>query len=140
LPDTSTDLVAPFHWQRSADSRHVVAWILARPDPGRLVLAPDGLAITLAVTSTDVKTVAPRDYYLTYLRDEPAFRYEDRLLLVDFVNGVPDRREDIGASLRALDVGVACVYRTDLRGFALLRASGYQPALTSTSYRCLTST
>jgi hypothetical protein len=139
LSDTSTDLVAPFHWQRSADSRDVVAWILARDDPG-LVLAPDGLAITLAVTSTDVKTVAPRDYYLTYLRDEPGFRFQDRLRLVDFANREPGRSDHLATALGALDVGVACVYLSDTDGFTALLAAGFRPALTSRAYRCLTAT
>jgi hypothetical protein len=138
LPDTSTALVAPFHWQRSADAREVVAWMIDRDRPDQRVLAPDGLAITVAVTTTEVKTVAPRDYYLSYLRDEPGFRFEDRLLLTDFVNEEPDRREDVRPSLQALDVGVACVYRTDLRAVAVLRAAGYEPAITSDSYACLT--
>jgi hypothetical protein len=138
LPDTSTALVAPFHWQRSADARGVVAWMIDRDRPDQRVLAPDGLAITVAVTTTEVKTVAPRDYYLSYLRDEPGFRFEDRLLLTDFVNEEPDRREDVRPSLQALDVGVACVYRTDLRAVAVLRAAGYEPAITSDSYACLT--
>ncbi len=138
LADTSTSLVAPFHWQRSGEARDVVAWILGRDRPDQRVLAPDGLAITLAVTSTAVKTVAPRDYYLSYLRHEPGFRFEDRLLLVGFANDVPDRREDVLASLKALDVGVACVYRTDARGVAVLREAGYEPAITSRSYACLT--
>ena len=120
-----------------ADSRAMTSWILRHTKPGDVVLAPDDLAITVAVTTTDVKTVAPRDYYLSYLRDDPAFRYDDRLALVEFANNLPDRREDVGGPLRALDVRVACVYRTDIRGAALLRAAGYRRGTTTPAYRCL---
>jgi hypothetical protein len=104
------------------------------------VLAPDGLAVSLAVTTTDVKSVAPRDYYLSYLRDEPGFRYADRLLLVEFVNLVPGRREDIGDALRVLDVGLACVYRVDVRGAQVLREAGFATVLTTATYVCLNAT
>jgi hypothetical protein len=141
LSDTSTELVAPPHWQRSAEARRVVAWIIDTNGPGRRVVAPDGLAVSLAVTTTDVKAVAPRDYYLSYLRDEPGFRYEQRLLLVDLVNLAPGRLDEVGqdvaAALRDLDVGIACVYRDDVVAAARLRAAGLTPALTTPSYICL---
>jgi len=144
LSDTSTALVAPPHWQRSAEARRIIDWILDTNGPGRRVLAPDGLAVSLAVTTTDVKSVAPRDYYLSYLRDEPGFRYDERLLLVDLVNVAPGRLdeldevgEDVGGALRDLDVGIACVYRDDVVAVATLRAAGLTPALTTPSYVCL---
>lgn len=135
-PDTSTSLEPPPHWQRGDSGRAMAAWVIAHAGPGGLVLAPQGLAITVAVTSTEVKTVAPRDYYLAYLRDEPDFHYDERLRLVDFVNAAADRREDIGSPLRLLGVDVACVYRGDVRGVALLRASGYRMRHTNPTYRC----
>jgi hypothetical protein len=134
--DTSTSLHLPPHWQRGDDGRATAGWAIDRAGPGGLVLAPDGLSITVAVTTTEVKTVAPRDYYMSYLRDEPGFAYDDRLRLVEFVNEVPDRREDVGPALRALDVDVACVYRDDVRGVAVLRASGYRFVHAGETYRC----
>jgi hypothetical protein len=136
--DTSTRLVMPPHWQRGDGGRAMTAWAIKSAGPGGLVLAPDGLAITIAVTTTDVKTVAPRDYYLSYLRDEPGFQYDDRLRLVDFVNDQPWRREDIGPALRSLGVDVACAYANDVRGVALLQAAGYRVARTNPIYVCTT--
>ena len=85
--------------------------------------------------------MAPRDYYLSYLRDEPGFRYEQRLLLVDLINLAPGRLdevgEDVAAALRDLDVGIACVYRGDVVAASTLRAAGLTPALTTPSYVCL---
>jgi hypothetical protein len=140
LSDTSTELVAPPHWQRSDEARRVVDWIISTNPPGRRVLAPDGLAVSLAVTTTDVKTVAPRDYYLTYLRDVAGFRYADRLLLVDLVNEAPGRSDDVADALHALDVGVACVYRTDYLAVDALLGAGMTPALTTSAYVCLNAT
>lgn len=135
--DTSTSLVGPPHWQRTEGARVVSRWVLDHKRTGDLVLAPDGLAITIAVTTTDIKTVAPRDYYLDYLRDDPGFDYDDRLALVDFANVATDRREDVQDALADLGVDVACAYRDDLRGVVVLRAAGYAPGLTTTTYRCL---
>jgi hypothetical protein len=136
--DTSTRLAMPPHWQRGDSSRAMAAWAIDRAGPGGLVLAPDDLAITIAVTTTDVKTVAPRDYYMSYLKDEPGFQYDDRLRLVHFVNRAEGRREDIGPALSSLGVDIACVYRDDLRAMALLKASGYRVARKSPTYACFT--
>jgi hypothetical protein len=135
--DTSAHWAVPPHWQRGSDSRALTAWILRHTRSGDVVLAPDDLAITVAVTTTDVKTVAPRDYYLSYLRDDPSFDYDDRLTLVEFANDEPGRREDIVGSLQALDVRIACVYRSDARGAALLRAAGYRRGTATPGFRCL---
>lgn len=136
--DTSTTIRAPFHWQRSHSSRSVVAQILAATRPGDVVLAPDALSITTAVTTTAVKTVAPRDYYMDYLRHDPRFHYPERLALVHYVNHVGPRDiPGIAHDLRVVGVEVACTRREDRHRYAVLRAAGYHPLLTSTYYRCL---
>jgi hypothetical protein len=91
-PDTSTTLVA--HWQRGDSTRSVVDRIIEKSRPGDLVLPPDSLAITIGVT-TDLKTVAPRDYFMDYLRDVPSFRYRERITLVDFANDVGEWRQHV---------------------------------------------
>jgi len=136
--DTGTQLKPPFHWQRSYSSRIVVAHILDATRPGDLVLAPDPISITLAVTSTDVKAVAPRRYYMGYLRDAPSFRYPERLRLVDYVNDqVPADTAGIADDLDLLGVDVACVTAHDSERFDVIAAAGFRPLLTSTYYRCL---
>ena len=101
------------------------------------MLAPDGLSITVVVTQTDVKVVAPRDYYLDYLRDEPTFLYDDRLLLTRFANADPTAATpDVAPALDRLDVRAACLYRHDHVGAHLLLAAGFQRGFLSGTYRC----
>ena len=137
-PDTNTYLREPFHWQRSHASRSVVAEILRQTRPGDVVLAPDSISITLAVTTTSVKTVAPRSYYLHYLEHDPAFHYDDRAALWQFVNDVVTTPpSDLRAALRRVGVDVACTAIADTRQYDALRAAGYRPLLATSYYRCL---
>ncbi len=137
-PDTNARLEVPFHWQRSNASRSVTNWILASSRPGDVVLAPDSLAITVAVTTTDVKTVAPRDYFMDYLRDDPAFHFPERIALVHFANNVgPWRRAVVTHALEVLDVHIVCLPVEDFRRAHAVRLAGYTPALKTDSYRCL---
>jgi hypothetical protein len=136
--DTGTVFRSPFHWQRSYSSRSVTGHILAATRPGDLVLAPESLSITIAVTSTDVKTVAPRDYYMEYLQDDPSFHYSERLALVRYVNDdVPGDLPGLGHDLDVLGVDVACTHIEDADRYAALQQAGFRPLLTSTYYRCL---
>jgi hypothetical protein len=136
--DTNTELKAPFHWQRSYSTRHVTSEILAATHRGDIVLAPESLAITIAVTTTSVKTVTPRDYYMQYLRDDPTFHYPQRLTLVHFVNGLtPGDQPGIAHDLDLVGVDVACTTAIDRRRYRVIRAAGFRPLLTSTYYRCL---
>jgi hypothetical protein len=137
-PETSTSLVAPIHWQRDDSTRPVVAWIIENSRPGDFILAPDPLAITIAVTTTEIKTVAPRDYFMDYLRDVPSFRFRERITLVHFANDVGDRHQRaVTRALRELGVDVACVHADDVGRAHLLEAAGFTPALTTATYRCL---
>ncbi len=135
---TGTVLRPPFHWQRSSASRTVVAGILAATKPGDVVLAPDSLSITLAVTSTDVRSVAPRDYYMHYLRHERGFHYDARLKLVHFIDKkIPLDTPGILRDLSVVGVKVACTTLYEPHRYAMLRAAGYTPLLSTASYRCL---
>lgn len=136
--DTSTYLHTPIHWQRSYSSRSVVARILHATRPGDVVLAPDSVSITLAITTTSVKTVAPRDYYLHYLEREPGFHYRERLALVRYVNSEgPGDLAGLAHDLRVVRVAVACTPIEDMHRYDALAAAGYHHLFTSPSYRCL---
>jgi len=139
--DTGNQWQAPFHWERTDGSRYVAARVIQSVGPGRLVLAPDSLAITIAVTTTDVKTVAPRDYYLHYLRDVPSFHSRERLALVDFANEVgPWRQQEVSRALRVLHVDVACLATRDIRRVRGLQRAGLTPMLTTRYFECLQKT
>ena len=71
-------LELPPHWQRGSQSVDSAQRAIAAIRPGDVVLAPEELAVTIAVITTRVKTVAPRDYYMDYLKDDPSFHYEAR--------------------------------------------------------------
>lgn len=135
--DSAAEVRAPFHWQRSYSTRSVVSRILRVTRPGDKVLAPDPLSITLAVTTTAVKSVAPRDYYMHYLRDVPGFHYRARLALVHFVNDVGPEPPGLARDLRVVGVNVVCTTAVDRHRYAVLRSAGYTPLLTSSYYRCL---
>jgi hypothetical protein len=128
----------PFHWQRFDSSRSMAETAIAAAGPGGVILAPDSLSITVAVTTTDVKTVAPRDYYMYYLRDDARFHYEQRLGLVYFVNHTtPWHAAAVARDLQVVGVDVACVALPDVRRAAALRSAGFVPLAVNGSYRCL---
>jgi hypothetical protein len=136
--DTGTELRMPFHWQRYPSNRHLAGEILDAARPGELVLAPDSLAITIAVTTTAVKTVAPRDYYMYYLRDEPSFHYPQRLALVDYVNGDgPSHLPGLAEDLEVVGVDIACTLAENPVRYRALRRAGFRPLVSSAYYRCL---
>jgi hypothetical protein len=119
----------------------VVSRILQATHPGDTVLAPDPLSITLAVTTTAVKSVAPRDYYMHYLRDVPGFHYRARLALVHYVNGdSPRDTTGLARDLRIVGVQVVCTTAVDHHRYAALRSAVYTPMLASSYYRCLHAT
>jgi len=135
--DTTTTFVSPPHWQRGPSSRAAAAWLVRQATPPGTVLAPDGLSTTVVVTQTDVKVVAPRDYYLDYLSDDPDFLYEERLLLSRFANADPTAATpEVAPALDRLDVMAACLYRRDHTGAHVLLAAGYHRGFLSGTYRC----
>jgi hypothetical protein len=137
-PETGTEIRSPFHWQRTYSSRDVAARVLGAAHPGDIVLAPDALSITIAVTTTAVKTVAPRAYYMAYLEDEATFHYSERLALVRYVNDDSSRAgRGIAHDLRVVGVAVACTMRSDHHRFDVIRNAGFRPFVRSQYYRCL---
>jgi hypothetical protein len=134
---TNTSFKAPFHWQRSDSTREVAARLIAVNRPGDLVLAPSGLAITLVVTDTDVRNVAPRGYAMDRLRNVASFHYAERLVLVRFVGHLGDwRLPRVARALRVLDVSTVCVSGGDVLRAEALHTLGYRPLIDTVGYRC----
>jgi hypothetical protein len=137
-PSTGASLRAPFHWQRPPPSLTAADALLRVLPPGSRVLAPDSLSITLAVSTSEVMTVAPREYYLHYLEHDPAFHYADRLFLWGFVNDIDTAASrDLPQALGLLGVDVVCTFATDRGPYAEVRGLGYRPLLSTADYRCL---
>ncbi len=129
----------PFHWQLD-DKDRAVPGRLAKAGPLHgLLLAPKSASIATAVTTTAIKTVTPKEYYMDYLRGDPSFHFNERELLYSFVNNRPWKRRDQRALTRALatvGVAVACVDASaEGRARALLRA-GMRPYFRTPGYRC----
>jgi hypothetical protein len=135
---SGASLRAPFHWQRPPPSLTAAQRLLRVAPPGSRVLAPDSLSITLAVSTSDLTTVAPREYYLQYLEHDPSFHYADRLALWSFVNDtVTTPPHDLRGSLERVGVDVVCTFAADTRSYADVRALGYRPLVATHDYRCL---
>jgi hypothetical protein len=132
-------LVTPPHWQRGHTSIVTAAEAIAQIRPGDIILTPEDLAVTIDVMTTRVKTVAPRDYFMDYLRDDPGFHYGLRLNLIHFANseGHPTGRQ-VAKALRVLDVDEVCLRRIAYQRLLLLRGIGYQPVDSAPLYTCLT--
>jgi Family of unknown function (DUF6077) len=122
-----TVLASP-QWKRSATSLTDARIALRAVHPGDLVLAPPPVAVTIAVLTTRVKTVAPRAYLLDYLRDDTRFHYAQRLTLFEFADGLLPRSDRflVARALRALRVDEVCLPVDVPWGGQLLVAQGYR--------------
>jgi hypothetical protein len=131
-------LVPPPHWQRGHQSIAAAAQAIAHLQPGDVVLTPEDLAVTIDVMTTRVKTVAPRDYFMDYLRDDPSFHYGLRLNLIHFANreGHPTGPQ-VTKALRVLDVDEVCLRRIAYQRLLFLRGIGYQPVDSAPLYSCV---
>jgi hypothetical protein len=146
VASSGASIRAPFHWQRPPSSLTAADQVLRLAPPGSRVLAPDSLSIALAVSTTEVTTVAPREYYLQYLEHDPAFHYPERLALWHFVNDLevdpPDRFPPLSPTalsedLRRVGVDVVCTSAADTARYDELRALGLRPLMANPDYRCL---
>ncbi len=135
---SQTALSPSLHWQRPPDTRTMATEILRTAGPGALVLGPEPLSVTLAITSTDVWTVAPLTYYLAPLRDQPGFYARERRILAGFVDDVGRPRPSaVGRALEVLRIDVACVNAQDAGRYRTLLGFGFTPMARSLDYRCL---
>lgn len=134
-------LAAPPHWQRGEDSMIATAELLDVLEPGDIVLAPPDLGVTIAVTTTRVKTVAPRKYFMDYLSAEPGFDYQDRELLMDFVDPPPGSYPEpatlVRRAVQAIGVEAVCVDVEDQTKLSLLTEIGFRSTLWSAGYACV---
>lgn len=127
-------------WKRAQSSVNAAQRAVDAVNPGDLILGPQKLAVTLAVMTTEAKTVAPRDYFMDYLRDDPSFHYDERLTLVRFANWGFDREDkpEIARALTLLDVDEVCVSSRNRRAMRFLWREGYELATWSGNFRCMT--
>jgi hypothetical protein len=142
--DTNTTFAAPLHWQRSAGSQEVVEWLTTNLPDGSVVLGSNTLSITLAVTTTRLKSVAPRDYFMARLAGQPGFDHDARLLLVRLANpqdrpaGWPlPARPAVRDAVERVGVRAACLDPEQRRAVSLLEGAGLQPAVSIGDYECL---
>jgi hypothetical protein len=132
------EVIAPVHWQRAPSDLTMAADVLAATRPGDMVLANESISITIAISSTDVWTVAPRIHYLNHLRGEPGFHERARRALSHFANNRGRLRPPaVRRGLRLLSVDVACVGVDNGARLRLLRRLGFTPLARSSVYRCL---
>jgi hypothetical protein len=103
---------------------HVEAVIAERPGPGP-VLLPPGESRTLAITTTEVVAVVPRDYYIQFVQepqDEHDARYAFRRFMDPTIKDPTPRV--LSRSLEALQVSLACVPGRARAQQAALREAG----------------
>lgn len=127
-------------WKRDPAEVAVAQRAIDALRPGDTILAPQNLAVTITVMTTRVKTVAPRDYFMDYLRDEPGFRYTQRQTLWDFAAEdyvMMMDKPDVAAALNALDVDAVCLPTESGQRLAFLRDEGYRTFTLTASYTCL---
>jgi hypothetical protein len=125
-------------WKRPADSVADARRAVAAVDPGDVILAPKTLAVTIDVMTTTVKTVAPRAYYMDFLRDDPTFHFGARSTLEALVNGGPLRSagKTVGRALKLLNVREVCLAVETTRRAQLVISQGYRMAFQSEDWRC----
>jgi hypothetical protein len=122
-------------WKRPPETVTAARWILSQARPGDVVLAPTRTSQTIAATSGEVYTVAPRVFYAIALEDTPGGYARKRVLLGAFAdtglegpiprtNRKPEA-DEVAEALGLVGVDLACVVdNPDTR--AVLTAAGYR--------------
>ena len=133
-------LAAPPHWQRSPEAITAANRAIAAVPPGAVILAPEDLAVTIDVTTTTVKTVAPRAYFMDYLQDNPAFHYDERQTLLTFANEPPGTvdRTAVAAALDVLGPDEVCLVTWEHGQLRFVHRQGYVRLFSTPTYTCLT--
>ena len=122
------------------DSRNLTeAWAIAdlNPGPGP-VLAPENTMQALAITTTDVHPVDPRDGYTVAIGDTLP-RKQARLRLNRLISANPPQAsiDNAAADLDLLDVSLACARTKQVQALEVLRSAGYTQATPVEDMTCL---
>ena len=128
---------APFHDQIQPESATAAHVVIDNADPGDVVLAPTNLAVAVSSLTARLPVVVGRNYYLTYLKNDPRFHYETRMLLSSFVNGGTWEPASVRAGLRELGVDIVCVGSAKTKRVKAVIADGYHPLGSPSRYACL---
>ncbi|MBW3603767.1 MAG: hypothetical protein KY460_02455 [Actinobacteria bacterium] len=138
--DNGVELDVTPQWKRGPATVRTAQLAIDRADPGDLILAHQQLAVTITVLTTRVKTVAPRDYFMDYLRDDPRFNYDERQTLLRFVNEefVYNDRPEVARALRLLDVDQVCIKTGSPTRVGFLRSVDYELVFSSLTDICFT--
>ena len=147
--DGDTSWHRPFHAQRPVDTVAMADQLINRLEPGATVLADQSLSITIAVFTTDIRTVSPRDYFLDALRDEPGFHAHGRARLAHFVedNSSTWSGREVSRDLDLFSVDATCLRTEDEYGrprspvwlntrLELLRSDGLTSRVRTDNYVC----
>jgi hypothetical protein len=124
-PRARATLVDEPTWKvRQSDRDDVAAVLAARPGPGP-VLLPPGPGRTLAITTTELFSAVPRDYYIQFVK-EPRAEHVARYALRRFIDPGSKKpsRPVLASALETLDVSLVCVPPYSHRRRADLAAIG----------------
>jgi hypothetical protein len=137
---TGVELDTGPRWKRGPETVEAARRAIDLARPGDLILAHQQLAVTITVMTTRIKTVAPRDYFMDYLRDDPRFAYAERQTLLRFVNEPFQYRDrpEVARALAVLDVDQVCVKAGSFAQIGLLRSQDFKQAFRTPLDRCFT--
>jgi hypothetical protein len=126
-------------WKRGGQSIADAKMAVATARPGDVILAPADIAVTIDVFTTKVKTIAPRAYFMDYLRHDPRFHFVARRTLVYFADGTlgGSHKRSVAHALKLLDVQEVCIPSTASPRAQFLVTQGYRVAARSASTNCL---
>ena len=132
-------------WKRPPATIGAASWILSHAWPGDVVLAPTRVSQTIAATSGEVYTVAPRIFYARALEGTPGAHAGMRILLAAFakdgLEGTIPRTDriptagEVEEALGLVGVDLACVV-DDPETREVLAAAGYEPVDTARGLVC----
>ncbi len=114
-------------WKVNAYAVGVTRDVLGLAGPGSTVLMPTGFMRVVPLLTVRTQAVNPNGHYLEIL-PVPSQVIDDREVLTEAVRrryGPKPDAEAVKAALGRVGVDVACAWRNDPRGLALLRDAGY---------------
>jgi len=114
-------------WKVSAEAVGTARSVVGLAGPDTLVLMPTGYMRILPLLTARTHAVNANGHYL-HMLPVPAQAIDDRQALTDAVRrryGDKPEQGAVTAALRRAGVDVACAWRRDQRGLALLRNAGF---------------